>query len=101
MICDFKIRKVKDTRRKIWELRENSIRNDFSSYISKKYGNALKMLVIVLVRSVNYGKSGNRETQVRGSIYDLVQNSFVKIKNLSKNGQKQKTLMFSAKNSVL
>ena len=41
------------------------------------------------------------ETQVRGSIYDLVQNSFVKIKNLSKNGQKQKTLMFNAKNSVL
>ena len=84
MVYDFKIRKVKDTRRKIWELHENSIRNDFRSYINKKYGNALKMLVIVLVRSVNYGRSGNRETQVRGSIYDLVQNSFVKRINLLK-----------------
>ena len=84
MVYDFKIRKVKDTRRKIWELHENSIRNDFRSYINKKYSNALKMLVIVLVRSVNYGRSGNRETQVRGSIYDLVQNSFVKRINLLK-----------------
>ena len=59
------------------------------------------MLGIVLVRSVNYGRSGNKETQVRRTIYDLVQNSFGTIKTLSKNEQKQKTLMFSAKNSVL
>ena len=65
LICNFKIRKVKDTRGKIWNLHEDSIRNDVRSCIKKKHGGGLKMLVIILVSSGNYGKSGNRETQVR------------------------------------
>ena len=80
LICNFKIRKVKDTRGKIWDLHEDSIRNDVRSYIKKKHGGGLKMLVIILVRSGNYGKGGNRETRKR-SIYNLVQSIFGKSKN--------------------
>ena len=71
LICNFKIRKVKDTRGKIWYLHEDSIRNDVRSYIKKKHGGGLKMLVIILVRSGNYGKSGNRETHVREASANL------------------------------
>lgn len=41
MVCDFKITKVKDTRRKflhmrkIWKLHEDIIKNDFRPYINK------------------------------------------------------------------
>ena len=41
LVCDFKKRKVKDTRnksatsRKIWKLHEKSVKNDFGSYINK------------------------------------------------------------------
>ena len=111
LVCDIKIRKVKDTRRKflprrkIWKLHEDSVKSDFRSYINKYRAsspkdasveakwNALKrallvatdksfgskkgpvdikkhcgrmmMRVIKLVRSINYGRSGNRETQLR------------------------------------
>ena len=37
--------------------------------IIKKRGGVMMMLVIVLVRSRNYGRSGNRKTQVKRSIW--------------------------------
>ena len=35
LVCDFKIRKVKETRRKIWELHEDTVKSDFKLYISE------------------------------------------------------------------
>ena len=48
MVCDFKIRKVKDIRRKFvprgkkWKLHEDSIKSDFRSYINKYGENSQK-----------------------------------------------------------
>ena len=48
LVCDFKIRKVKDTRRnsvhrrKIWKLHDDSFKSDFRSYINKYRANSLK-----------------------------------------------------------
>ena len=33
----------------------------------EKHGSRMKILVVVLVRGINYGRSRNRETEVRGS----------------------------------
>ena len=89
LVCDFKIRKLKDIRRKfvpstkILKLHEDSVNTDFRSanteqvggvvggqkaqlYIKKHGG--MMMLVILLVGSGNYGKSRNSKMQVRRSI---------------------------------
>ena len=64
------------------------------------------MLVIVLVRSVNYGRSGNRETSKEKYLQSGAE-TLRKIINQVKTNKEQKTLMsalvqsVSAKNSVL
>ena len=110
LVCDFKIRKVKDSkrrfvfRRKIWKLHEDNVHSDFKSYIIKyiassqkdasdeDYWSILKgVLQEATDRSYGWAKGPARHKETRWW-NDDVSNTVIEKRELRKEGNKETRL---------